>query len=225
MNTPPRTARPRKPRKTKPELATKLRPRQARSQDTFELILDTAGDLLETLGFEQLTTNLICKAAGVSPPALYRYFPNKYAVLKELGDRLMRAQDDEVMAWVDAGGLVGDSFEERLAKSIAIHERMVEIQREFPGGLAIGRALRAVPVLQDLRFRSRDMVAAHFMQHMRGLYPAVDTRRLDVITRMTVELSYAAIEMVVEEPDRDADIINREVCLLFAHYFESFTDT
>ncbi|WEK44071.1 MAG: helix-turn-helix domain containing protein [Candidatus Sphingomonas colombiensis] len=215
--------RARKPRAKRPPLATKLRPRQARGQDTFELILETAGQLLERVGFEQLTTNLICQAAGLSPPALYRYFPNKYAVLKELGDRLMRAQDDEVMAWVDAGGLLGDTVEERLAKSLAIHERMATIQREFPGGSAIGRALRAVPVLQDLRFRSRDMVAAHFLKHMREMYPATDPRRLEVVTRMTVELSYAATEMVVEEPDRDADIINREVCLLFAHYFASFS--
>jgi len=179
--------RARRPRARKPALATKLRPRQARAQDTFELILETAGQLLERIGFEQLTTNLICEAAGLSPPALYRYFPNKYA------------------------------------ESLAIHERMVDIQRDFPGGLAIGRALRAVPVLQDIRFRSRDVVAAHFFKHMRALYPATDPRRLEVVTRMTIELSYAAIEMVVEEPDRDADIINREVCLLFAHYFATFS--
>lgn len=218
--TSPSAARPRRSRKV--PLSTKLRPSQARSQDTFELILETAGGLLERMGFEQLTTNAICAAAGLSPPALYRYFPNKYAVLKELGDRLMRAQDDEVLAWADAGGLTGTTFEERLAKSIAIHERMVAIQREFPGGLAIGRALRAVPMLQDVRFRSRDMVAAHFLDHMRAIYPNTDSRRLEVVARMMVELSYAAIEMVVEEPDRDTDIINREVCLLFAHYFSTF---
>ncbi len=223
MTTTAATDRARKPRTRKPPLATKLRPSQARSQDTFELILETAGQLLERVGFEQLTTNLICEAAGLSPPALYRYFPNKYAVLKELGDRLMRAQDDEVIAWAEAGGLTGDTFEERLAKTLAIHERMVAIQREFPGGSAIGRALRAVPALQDLRFRSRDLVAGHFFRHMREIYPNTDPRRLEVVTRMTVELSYAAMEMVVEEPDRDADIINQEVCLLFAHYFASFS--
>jgi len=27
---------------------------------------------------------------------------------------------------------------------------------------------------------------------------------------------------VVEEPDRDADMVNHEVCLLFAKYFETF---
>lgn len=203
-------------------LSTKLRPTQSRAQDTFELILEVAGELLTEVGFEKLTTNLICQRAGLTPPALYRYFPNKYAVLKELGERMMRAQDDEVIAWVRAGGMVRMSFEDRLAKSIAIHERMVEIQRNFPGGLAIGRALRAVPMLQDLRVKSRDMVAGVFADLMRPQYPRTDEHRLQVVCRMMVELSYSAIEMVVEEPDRDADTINREVCMLFARYFEHF---
>lgn len=203
-------------------LATKHRPVQARGQDTFELILDVAGELLREIGFEQLTTNLICQRAGLTPPALYRYFPNKYAVLKELGDRLMRAQDDEVLIWVGEGGLAGATFEERLAKSISIQERMVAIHREFPGGIAIGRALRAVPLLNDLRIRSRDMVARAFAEILREQYPNTDERRLQVGCRLIVELGYSASEMVVEEPDRDADIINREVCVMFARYFEHF---
>jgi AcrR family transcriptional regulator len=203
-------------------LATKHRPIQARGQDTFELILDVAGELLREIGFEQLTTNLICQRAGLTPPALYRYFPNKYAVLKELGDRLMRAQDDEVLIWAAEGGLTGATFEERLAKSIAIQERMVAVHREFPGGIAIGRALRAVPLLNDLRIRSRDMVAAAFAETLRDQYPNTDERRIQVACRLIVELGYSASEMVVEEPDRDADIINREVCVMFARYLEHF---
>lgn len=203
-------------------LVPKLRPTQARSRDTFELILDVAGELLGEIGFEQLTTNLICRRAGLTPPALYRYFPNKYAVLKELGDRLMRRQDVEVVAWLEAGGLEGATFDERLDKSIAIQERMVAIQRDFPGGVAIGRALRAVPLLQDLRIRSRDTVAAAFAGILRARFAGADPHRLAVACRMMVELTYSATEMVAEEPDRDSATINREVCLLFALYFESF---
>ncbi len=211
-----------KSKRAKIPLSTKHRPVQARGQDTFELILDVAGELLREIGFEQLTTNLICQRAGLTPPALYRYFPNKYAVLKELGDRLMRAQDDEVLVWIEAGGLSGDTFEERLQKSIFIQERMVAIHREFPGGIAIGRALRAVPMLNDLRIRSRDMVAGNFAAMMRRQYPNTSEQRLQVACRLIVELGYSASEMVVEEPDRDADMINREVCVMFAHYLEHF---
>ena len=203
-------------------LEAKLQPTQARGQDTYEVVLATAGEMLRDMGFEQLTTNAICQRAGLTPPALYRYFPNKYAILKELGDRLMSAQDDVVLAWIDGGGLAGDTVEARLASSIVIHERIVEITRAFPGGAAIARALRAVPLLQRLRFESRDMVADRFYAAVRARYPNTSERRLRVAMRMMVELSYAAVEMVVEEPDRDADILNREVCLLFALYFESF---
>lgn len=202
-------------------LEAKLQPTQARAQDTYEIVLATAGEMLRDIGFEQLTTNAVCKAAGLTPPALYRYFPNKYAILKALGDRLMLAQDEAVLAWIDAGGLDGATVDERLEKSIAMQREVAEITRRFPGGAAIGRALRAVPLLQRLRFESRDMVADRFFAAVRPRYPRVDETRLRVAMRMMVELGYAAMEMVVEEPDRDAEMLNREVCLMFALYFES----
>jgi AcrR family transcriptional regulator len=188
-------------------LQAKLQPTQARAQDTYEVVL---------------TTNAVCQKAGLTPPALYRYFPNKYAILKELGDRLMAEQDDAVIAWIESGGLEGATVEERLAKSLAMHRQIIEITQRFPGGPAIGRALRAIPMLQQLRFDSRDMVADRFYEAVRPRYPAVSETRLRVAMRMMVELSYAAMEMVVEEPDRDADLVNHEICLLFALYFESF---
>ncbi len=203
-------------------LDTKLRPTQARAQDTYEVVLATAGEMLRTMGFEQLTTNAICKKAGLTPPALYRYFPNKYAILKALGERLMAEQDQVVLAWIEDGGLDGSGVDDWLAKSVAIQRQMVDIILNFPGGAAIGRALRAVPMLQSLRFESRDMVADRFFQAICVRYPDTPEHRLRVATRMMVELSYAASEMVVEEPERDADYLNYEVCLLFALYFESF---
>lgn len=202
-------------------LKTKLQPTQARAQDTYEVILATAGEMLRDRGFEQLTTNAICQRAGITPPALYRYFPNKYAILKELGDRLMAAQDEEMIAWIEGGGLSGASFEARLASSVAIQTRMAEITRAFPGGVAIGRALRAVPVLQALRFASRDMVATELAEAIGPLYPRVAADRLGVATRMLVELSYAATEMMVEEPDRDTDRLAAEVCRMFVLYFDN----
>lgn len=212
---------------TSPDIAldAKLQPTQARGQDTYEIVLATAGELLREIGFEQLSTNAICKRAGLTPPALYRYFPNKYAILKELGDRLMRAQDEAVLAWVEAGGFEGATSEERIEKNVVMLTEMIEMTRRFPGGAAIGRALRAVPMLQQLRFASRDMVADNFAEILRDRFPHVPDARLRVAMRMTVELTYAATEMAVEEPDRDAEALIREVCLLFDRYFETIAET
>jgi AcrR family transcriptional regulator len=211
---------------TSPDIAldAKLQPTQARGQDTYEIVLATAGELLREIGFEQLSTNAICKRAGLTPPALYRYFPNKYAILKELGDRLMRAQDEAVLAWVEAGGFEGATSQERIEKNVVMLTEMIDMTRRFPGGAAIGRALRAVPMLQQLRFASRDMVADNFAEILRGRFPHVSDARLRIAMRMTVELTYAATEMAVEEPDRDAEALIREVCLLFDRYFETIAE-
>jgi len=205
-------------------LDAKLQPTQARGQDTYEIVLATAGELLGESGFEQLSTNAICKRAGLTPPALYRYFPNKYAILKALGDRLMKAQDDAVFAWIEAGGFDGATARERIDKNVVMLTEMIEMTRRFPGGAAIGRALRAVPMLQQLRFASRDRVADRFVAFMRERFPQVAETRLRIAMRMTVELTYAATEMAVEEPDQDAEALVREVCQLFDRYFETLAD-
>ena len=82
-----------------PDLDTKTLPRQGRAQETFERILSITAELLAEVGIERLSTNLICERAGLTPPALYRYFPNKYAVLHALGERLMGAQNALLADW------------------------------------------------------------------------------------------------------------------------------
>jgi AcrR family transcriptional regulator len=203
-------------------LEVKLRPSQARGHDTYEVILNTAGEMLSDMGFEQLSTNKVCERAGLTPPALYRYFPNKYAILKALADRIMQAQDQAVFAWLQAGGLQAETLDEIQAKSVLIQTEVTEIVRRAPGGIAVLRAIRAVPLLQELRFASRDAVAQVFAEAMRDNYAPQDWPRLELGARMMVELLYAASEMVLEEPDRDAEAITREACLAFNLYFASF---
>ena len=186
-----------------PALQTKTRPSQDRAQETFELILRTAGRLLETMGFEQLSTNLVCREAGLTPPALYRYFPNKYAILVELGDRLMKAQDAILVQAIEtrlATDSVERTTEEKVAASVAIQTAVIEATRAFPGGVAITRALRAVPMLKDVRLKSREeMVEAQTRIYARA-YPAIPHDTLVLHTRLCLEMQYAAMEMALDEP-------------------------
>lgn len=199
----------------------KLQPSQARSVETIELIVNTTGRLLEEIGFERLSTNLVCQHASLTPPALYRYFPNKYALLRELGDRLMRLQDDAVLAWVDAGGLMASSVEDAIAKNFDIQSRVNEITRAFPGNIQIMRALRAIPLLKEVRIVSRDMVSDRLADGMAPQYPNLTLEQLRLAARMTTEMGYAATEMVLEEPDRDADQITWEVSRMVVQYYQS----
>jgi AcrR family transcriptional regulator len=201
-------------------LDARATPSQARARNTFEAVLSTAGDLLGEVGFERLTTNLVCERAGMTPPALYRYFPNKYAILSELARRLMDAQDDAVFAWVEAGGLQAANLEIAVEKNRRLQQQVNEITRRIPGGIWIMRALRAVPLLRDIRIASRDKVAKHISERLTEVYPAVPERELFRAARLTTEVAYAATEMVLEEPALDEARINEDVCWMVAMHYQ-----
>lgn len=205
-------------------LETKVKPSQGRSQSTYDAILEAAGELLEEVGIERLSTNLVCKRAGLSPPALYRYFPNKYALLKELGSRLMQVQDEAVYAWQDkAHSGEADSVQAEAEKLHQILTHLNAITAEFPGGGWVMRALRAVPILSEVRIESRESVADRDYEVLLRRYPDADKRVLRIAATLCVEVLYASMELVKDQPELDADLITREISYMTALYLDSFS--
>jgi AcrR family transcriptional regulator len=200
------------------KLGTKITPSRPAGVSTFEYLLSTAGQLLGEVGFEGLSTNLICKRAGMTPPALYRYFPNKYAVLQELGRRLMRAQDYAVFAWMAEGGLNSSSPAATVESNRRLQTEVNTITRRQPGGIWIMRAMRAVPLLHAVRIESRDLVARRLAKALQPQYPNLSHKRLLAATRLSTEVMYAATEMALEAPAQEAQI-TAEVCWMVSLYY------
>ena len=223
------TAKPARPlragkKPSRVSLDTKARPRQQRAHTTYETILAAAGALLEDVGVERLSTNLICEKAGITPPALYRYFPNKYALLKELGARLMAAQDEAVFAYIETYRDVPGTVQERAERRRVVQEKVNAITRAFPGGAWVMRALRAIPTLRQVRVASREAVAERVFETLLKRYPGADRKDLRVAATLSVEVMYASTELIMDQPELDADRINAEMSYMVALYQESFAD-
>lgn len=67
-----------------PGSSLKKTPRQKRSLQTIEFILEAATYILEREGTHRATTNRIAERAGVNIASLYQYFDDKDAILKTL---------------------------------------------------------------------------------------------------------------------------------------------
>lgn len=67
--------------------AVRRRPTQVRSRQRFEQVLDAAGALIVERGLGPITMTDIAERAGMAVTAVYRYFPSKQSVVRELALR------------------------------------------------------------------------------------------------------------------------------------------
>lgn len=171
------------------------KPQQDRSKKTYERLLDVTGQLLEEVGVDRVSTNLVAERAGVSPPTVYHYFVDKYALFRALGERLMAAQN----------ALVAIDFHQSEAEIAVTLAEHVRLTRDFPGGIWVMRMLRAVPQLAEVRLASHRALAASLVEQEIGNDPSLDQAALERMVRLAIEMGYAAIEMALEEPALDVD--------------------
>lgn len=174
-------------------------------KSTRDRLLDTAGALLAEVGMDRISTNMICERAGVTPPALYYYFSDKYEVVAALGERLMDRQNGVLTRWLEQhapGGLTAyiDNFRELLRESIDVTERE-------PGGIWIERALHATPRLEHVRLESHDYATEKLVESYAPLLPGLSHEQIRPRMRMLVEFGYVAMEMTHADSGMSRDAI------------------
>ena len=102
-------------------------PQQARSKQTRKDILEATAHLLNRKPFGEVSTNHIAKKTGISIGTLYKYYPNKDAILADLS--LMYMQRDAELF----GQIFEDSSRKRQKKVVLVGdlvEALMTVHRE-----------------------------------------------------------------------------------------------
>lgn len=100
-------------------------PKQARSQQRVDEILNTAADVFREVGYTAATTNEIAARCGIPIGSLYQFFPNKEAVLEALIERYtadLHALNERLLAPEQIAHLRIDEVIERLVYGLAEFE-------------------------------------------------------------------------------------------------------
>jgi Transcriptional regulator len=143
------------------------RPRQQRSRETVAAIEEAAAQLFDRYGHAATTTNKIAERAGVSIGTLYRYFPNKDALLWSLAEQHL---DATAAAVTEA---LARAARQELPLPLLLHDivhRVADLHTRRP---ALHRLLfDQAPRTPDLvaRFRQTEQaLAAALAAHLRRL--------------------------------------------------------
>lgn len=204
--------------KIPPLLLEKNRPQQERAIQTYERILEAAAELLEEVGVERISTNLIARQAGITVPALYRYFSNKYAVLYALGARLMDKQNQVLVDWHE-GYFTPGSNELLLANFEEIIRKTFDVTHAQRAGLQILLAMRVVPVLQEIRLQSHKTMAQWLVGRWQETIDIPDPQKLALQGRLAMEISTAAVEMALEDPEMPVELAISEAARALQLYW------
>ena len=141
-------------------LELRKEPKQARARQTREKILSATAALLEETGLEGINTNIIARQAGVNISAVYKYFPNKYAILSTLAVRLNDKQTALTLEYLD-GIDAGTGWQDIVRGMV---DTMVEGTRREKGLIALQSAMLASPELKAMYRQSNDEVAKVFIR-------------------------------------------------------------
>jgi AcrR family transcriptional regulator len=153
--------------KAKTAVNPRKKAKQKRSKSLVSSMVEATARILESYGYENISTNRIAELAGVSVGSLYQYFPGKdalvAAVIERQGERAMTVFEAEMRA---TAGLPLDRRVKALVKtSVDFFLRDSKISREL---FAIGADPQVVRVILSFRRRAASAVAELIQERISG---------------------------------------------------------
>jgi AcrR family transcriptional regulator len=201
------------------QLAPRRAPKQRRAQETVDLILDTTGELLDEVGVDGFTTNLLAERAGVRVSTIYRYYPNKFATIVALAERLAVDWDE----WFERWEPLADPDRDLWQTYEALIDGFVKRIGKQHGGIAIRRAMQASPELRDVERRDNDRLAEFFAKALRRRGVGVPLARLRAAGRVLLDTAAAMHDEMLVRDGRAARASFRELKKMHRAYLETFS--
>lgn len=132
-------------------LSLRNEPVQARSTARLAGLLDAAAAVIDELGYERLTTAMVAERAGASIGTVYRYFPDRIAVLQALAARNLERTLAQITH--EIGDAKHDSWRDALG---AAFDLFVEAFRNEPGfrSLRVGDVIDLQPNPNERTYNS-----------------------------------------------------------------------
>lgn len=202
---------------TNANLEPRTQPRQARSRATVERILLASGELLEEVGVDGFNTNLLANRTGLAVRAIYRYFPNKWAILVALAERMRELE----RLWV---GTLEDYLELpdwKAGFGMAI-DRYVEAARVQPAYAALRAASQASPELRSLEAQGSREFQEALAQSLRGVGVSLDEGRLRAVCLVIIESAGRVLDIAVRSPSDEAELLLGELKRMLLNLLQDY---
>lgn len=181
------------------EPALRNEPVQARSTARLTALLDATAQIVDEIGFERLTTAMVADRARASIGTVYRYFPDRIAVLQSLAARNLERVVVRCVAEVGRPGHA--DWQAALSAAFAI---FTDGFRDEPGfrSLRTGDVLDLGPAEANRLFNQ--VLADKIMDALVERFGVIDTPRTRLLLEAAIHVSDGlAARAFARDPEGD----------------------
>jgi AcrR family transcriptional regulator len=201
--------------------------KQQRSRLLMRSVREAALELLKTAGPDQITTVKIAERAGISIGSLYRYYPNKEAILTDLYEHELALLDRRLRARQRPDSSL-DPFEtlvrEGVALTVAFHRDLLALNAQF---FIEFRRNFTITDRQGPGASSWDAWAVQWLcdvlHHNRHrLKPSITD--LPATARLLIDMTYGTLSRIVETRPQDLQgdaLVDQLAELIFGYLLRS----
>ena len=188
-------------------------PIQKRSIERVNRILDVTAEMLQEVGVDGVKTTEIARRADIKLASLYRYFPNKNAILKSLAERQF-----EKLAPSMASFLEDFNLEEGLDQLIDVY---VEFYRNEPGYTELWSGIQGVPELNQLDMDDLYKNARMIVVQLHQKVPHIPEQELMAVALMVTRSCGAILRLAMTTDEATTQRLVAEVKLMVKQYLRA----
>lgn len=207
-----------------PDLSLRNTPLQARSRARLGRVLDAAEDLLEREGPVAFSTTAVARVAGVSVGSVYRFFPDKEAIVEALAVRYWSDFADLV-----AGVAEADALDPVADPAAAVFSVLSAGFRARPGFLALWYGGLRTERVRDRTRDARQAIARSIECILTVHWPAAKPGLRQVTAEMVVLAGDGLLrEAFRRSPEGDEALLAESAVMLssyIAHRLEGTART
>lgn len=188
------------------KLPPRRRPRQARSRDRVDAILQAARELIGKHGNDAVSMREIASRASVPIASVYDYFPDKNGILRALMVRYLsdiQMQLVEILAPVDSLPELTSAIDRMVDALVAIFRK----ERELP---TIWGAVQANTTLRQLDVEDGRRIAQFLGERFMQVIPNADPESVRDACLYAVSTVSTTVRMAVYTNPRDGERLIRE---------------
>ena len=195
-------------------VSARRQPVQGRSQETVRRILDAGAKLTATIPLDEITTSRIAEAAGLTIGAVYRFFPDRDAVLDAILHGHIERFRDVLVGYIKEND--PPTPEALVNDAIDIYIRFME---QEPGlqALAAGGYLTVKTVAED--HAAALELARALREHLVNRLGYADTEALWLRIVISVEAAGHLLEFAFRRHEFAREQVIAEVKRLIVRYF------